>query len=316
MLLEKDAVGIVQSMIRHYSAAAEDDRIDLMEWAESGESELPDDLCASVRRLIDICQLLSQEKTDVLKTHYGVREDIITSLHAYDGDMGVLKQIKKDLRIKGQPPRRMYISDLHFYHSSLNRQMDCRGFSGHEEMNEYMIAQWNKKVRGKDEVFILGDFSIAKGEATNRILQQLKGRKYLITGNHDAFTEDKTFDTSLLKWVRPYAEIRDAGRKVVLSHYPIFCYNGQYRRDGDEQPLTYMLYGHVHNTYDEALVDRFIKETRASMRKSRYDEEAKPIPCQMINCFCMYSDYQPLTLDEWIELDEKRRSTIQYDTMP
>ena len=27
----------------------------------------------------------------------------------------------------------------------------------------------------------------------------------------------------------------------------------------------------------------------------------------MINCFCMYSDYTPLTLDEWIELDAKRR---------
>ena len=28
----------------------------------------------------------------------------------------------------------------------------------------------------------------------------------------------------------------------------------------------------------------------------------------MINCFCMYSDYTPLTLDEWIEADRKRRN--------
>ncbi len=27
------------------------------------------------------------------------------------------------------------------------------------------------------------------------------------------------------------------------------------------------------------------------------------IPSNMINCFCMYSDYEPLTLDELIECD-------------
>lgn len=26
----------------------------------------------------------------------------------------------------------------------------------------------------------------------------------------------------------------------------------------------------------------------------------------MINCFCMYSDYQPLSLDEWIALTKQR----------
>lgn len=30
----------------------------------------------------------------------------------------------------------------------------------------------------------------------------------------------------------------------------------------------------------------------------------------MINCFCMFSDYIPITLDEWIELDAKRRSEM------
>ena len=36
--------------------------------------------------------------------------------------------------------------------------------------------------------------------------------------------------------------------------------------------------------------------------------------CNMINCFCMFSDYIPLTLDDWIRLDKGRRErtdTIQ-----
>ena len=57
---------------------------------------------------------------------------------------------------------RYYISDLHFFHGNLNKRMDNRGFDTVEEMNEYMIKQWNSKVRKNDEVVILGDFSFGK----------------------------------------------------------------------------------------------------------------------------------------------------------
>ena len=30
----------------------------------------------------------------------------------------------------------------------------------------------------------------------------------------------------------------------------------------------------------------------------------------MINCFCMYSDYTPLTPEEWVERDQKRQDLI------
>lgn len=69
-----------------------------------------------------------------------------------------------------------------------------------------------------------------------------------------------------------------------------------------------MLHGHIHKTEDQVLVDRFCTETRATMRKSAHQETAQPVPCQMINCFCMYSDYMPLTLEEWIEYDQRRRN--------
>ncbi|MDC0790754.1 hypothetical protein POG07_16735, partial [Coprococcus comes] len=35
--------------------------------------------------------------------------------------------------------------------------------------------------------------------------------------------------------------------------------------------------------------------------------QTQHIPCNMINCFCMYSNYQPLTLDEWIACDKNRK---------
>lgn len=202
---------------------------------------------------------------------------------------------------------RYYIADLHFFHAAMNDRMDRRGFSSVEEMNEYMVAKWNKKVRRNDEVVILGDLSWGSVEETNALLKQLNGRLYLIQGNHDHFLSKRKVDLSRFIWVKPYEEISDDRRKVVLCHYPIICYNGQYRLDKDGNPKTYMLYGHVHDTIDQKLIEQFQEITRRTMTVNA-QEEARYIPCNMINCFCKYSDYEPLSLDEWIILDEKRRS--------
>ncbi len=205
---------------------------------------------------------------------------------------------------------RYYISDLHFYHENLLSQMDKRGFASCDEMHEYIIDKWNQKVTGKDEVVILGDVSMARGKPTADVLEQLNGRLFLVEGNHDRYLRDRRFDTGLFEWIKPYAELNDNGKKVILSHYPVFCYNGQYRRDKEGNPKTYMLYGHVHNTQDEILVNEFIRQTRQTMHLNPGDTESKSIPCQMINCFCMFSDYTPLSLEEWIETDRERRKKM------
>lgn len=198
---------------------------------------------------------------------------------------------------------RFYIADQHFFHNNLNTAMDKRGFPDAESMNEYMIARWNERVKKKDEVVILGDFSVGTPEQTAEILKRLAGKKFLVAGNHDRFAQSSRFDTSLFGWIHAYKEMSDNGRKVVLCHYPVMCYNGQYRVNSAGEPKTYMLYGHVHNTYDEDLIRHFVRETRESTRLVRGEDAPTHIPCQMINCFCMRSDYRPLTLDEWIALD-------------
>ena len=116
---------------------------------------------------------------------------------------------------------RYYISDLHFFHESLNTQMDCRGFKDAAQMNAYMIKQWNSRVRPKDEVVILGDFSVGKAKETNEVLSQLNGTLYMIKGNHDSYLKDSEFNKERFVWIKPYAEMHDNRRKVVLSHYPI-----------------------------------------------------------------------------------------------
>ena len=206
---------------------------------------------------------------------------------------------------------RYYIADWHFYHKNLLTEMDKRDFESMEQMNEVMIEKWNKKVHARDEVVILGDLSLGNGKETNEILCRLKGRLYLIRGNHDErYLRNKDFDVSRFEWVKDYAELHDNKRKIVLMHYPVLCYTGRFRVGEGGSPLTYMLHGHIHKTEDQVLVDKFCAETRATMRKSAHQETAQPVPCQMINCFCMYSDYTPLTLEEWIEYDQRRRTFL------
>ncbi len=200
---------------------------------------------------------------------------------------------------------RYYIADLHFFHANMNNKMDHRGFATVEEMNEYMINKWNRKVRKNDEVVIIGDLSLGTAAQTNELLQRLNGRLYLITGNHDRFINQQEFKASRFNWIKPYEELSDNKRKVVLCHYPIICYNGQYRTDEEGNPKTYMLYGHVHDTRDQRLIEQFQAITRNTVTINARGEE-QHIPCNMINCFCMYSDYEPLTLDEWIECEKRR----------
>lgn len=200
---------------------------------------------------------------------------------------------------------RYYIADCHFFHAVLNEKMDKRGFSSVEEMNDYMLQKWNERVRTTDTVVVLGDITYGTPEENNALLDKLNGKIWLVQGNHDKFTTSAKYRTDRFEWIRPYEELQDNHRKVICSHYPIMCYNGQYHQKNDGSPKAYMLYGHVHDTVDQRLIEQFQNQTRLTKRIG-FDEALHSIPCHMINCFCKYSDYTPLTLTEWIENDRKR----------
>lgn len=205
---------------------------------------------------------------------------------------------------------KLYISDLHFFHESMLKGLDNRNFQSVNEMNNYMIEKWNSKVQGGDQVIVLGDMFWSKEpNEVNAVLKKLKGKICLIKGNHDhRWLNKEGIDINRFHWIKSYAEFDDHGYNIVASHYPIFCYNHQYILNNDGSARTYMLYGHVHNSHDEVLVNQFQNITRATVLKG--SQENRTIPCHMINCFCMFSDYTPLSLEEWIKVDEARRSNI------
>lgn len=201
-----------------------------------------------------------------------------------------------------------YISDCHFYNPQF---LPWRNFSSIEEETRTMIARWNSRVTDEDEVYILGDFSQGTGEETNRLLRELKGVKTLCIGNHDEYLSDATFERSLFAEITQYKEIEDNGVRVILSHYPLPFYNGQYRHLSEPGALTYMLYGHLHCTYDETLLNHYLSWAKQQERNMQGVDQPVLVECNMINCCCYLCGYMPFTLQEWKKIDQERRKRLE-----
>lgn len=133
-----------------------------------------------------------------------------------------------------QPPRVWVISDTHFGHARVI-EFSKRPYSTADEMDEDMIARWNAVVQPNDIVWHLGDFSWHDKHRTIKIFNRLNGTINLIRGNHD----QKWIDSVGFNKISQYEELHHDGKYVILFHYPIADWNGQYHG-------SYHLYGHVH----------------------------------------------------------------------
>jgi calcineurin-like phosphoesterase family protein len=133
-----------------------------------------------------------------------------------------------------------FTADLHFGHNSIIKHCN-RPFASSEEMDAALIRNWNETVTSRDEVYVLGDFTMQPAEVAHGYLSALKGRKYFIRGNHDRFLYRIDSFGKHFEWVKDYFVLKHCGRMFVLFHYPIAEWDGFFRG-------AIHLYGHVHNS--------------------------------------------------------------------
>ncbi|WP_075292990.1 metallophosphoesterase family protein [Pararhizobium arenae] len=141
--------------------------------------------------------------------------------------------------------RKFYISDTHFMHERL-LDMQPRHFPSIEDHDEHMIEQWNAVVADTDIVYHLGDWGFALSRNADRvreIFHRLRGRKYLVIGNHDVRKDGNLHPTlAALAWAEPPSHAlrtRDGGRDLYLSHYACRTWPSQ-------QYGALHFYGHSH----------------------------------------------------------------------
>ena len=176
-----------------------------------------------------------------------------------------------------------YIADLHFDGEDIIAY-DNRPFDSVEEMNASLIENWNRVVGQEDLTWILGDFCTGDPARWREILCSLNGRKALIVGNHDPADAVEAV-RDCLEDVASYREIEDAGRHVVLCHYPIPSFRDHYLG-------WFHLYGHVHTSFEWN-----VTENARRLLKNLY---LRDDVCRMANVGAMLPcmAYTPRSLDE------------------
>ena len=214
-------------------------------------------------------------------------------------------ELKKNFDFTVEPftmkpiPKNFYISDLHFGHANV-LAYDGRPWVDIAKHDEALIDNWNSTVSNIDTVYILGDVIWAKEKEWPAIICKLNGKKVLVRGNHDP-SQFSAVTKNLFEDIKDYKEIKDDGRNVVLSHYPIPCFNKHFYGE-------YHLYGHVHNSFEYGMM----------LHNRQLMEELYSTPCKMYNVGAMidYMGYTPRTLDQIIKgFDETRELAGNFTTI-
>lgn len=151
------------------------------------------------------------------------------------------------------------IADPHFGHENIIRYCN-RPFESATEMDKALIDNWNKTVSNADIIWVLGDFALASRDYTKSIIKSLRGRKRLILGNHDRYSQE-WYREAGFEFVSPYPILIE--NYIILSHAPLEFLN--------ENCPFFNIYGHVHN--DPRYLDLTKNGACVSIERTEY----KPI---------------------------------------
>lgn len=147
--------------------------------------------------------------------------------------------------MKVQHDKVWFTSDLHFWHKNICKYCN-RPFNTVEEMNEALVTNWNSVVKDDDVVFILGDLGFCGYEKLAPYIARLKGKKYLIQGNHDSDKiVAKLWEADLIEEHYKLTTITVEGdpeipsQVLTLCHFPMVDWY-------DKERGAWMVHGHQH----------------------------------------------------------------------
>jgi len=141
-----------------------------------------------------------------------------------------------------------FTSDLHFGHENLRtfrNEVHGKSFSDVSDVDQWLLANWNSRVRHRDLVWVLGDVAWSKSDL--EWLALCNGRKRLVMGNHDAEGRGISIDDYLPYFESIHGCIKKYG--VVMTHVPIHVESLEFR-------WAHNVHGHIHHK------EQNIKDTR------------------------------------------------------
>ena len=193
-------------------------------------------------------------------------------------------------------PSVFLVSDTHFGHSGVCRftrndgVTKLRPFSDPDEMDEFMIAAWNERVKPNDKVYHLGDVVINRRCLST--LARLNGDKVLIRGNHDIFRDDEY--RQYFRELRAYHVMNG----MILSHIPL--HEASMGRFGTN------IHGHTH-------ANRVMKAHGVNVKTGEvlYSDEIDV----RYHCVCVeQTDFAPILFEDVIKRIEAEGGTVGFKT--
>lgn len=161
-----------------------------------------------------------------------------------------------------------FTADTHIFHKNILKhcperlnqigigELDDEAMSLHDQ---WLIDTWNKKVGKHDVVYIVGDFSFANVEWTQKIMGKLNGKKFIILGNHDKTCSKVEMQNYFVQVTQMKAvvfrkdqwDFLDEDFQVFLCHYPMITWPSKHYGCVEA-------HGHCHgrlDDYNEASTD-------------------------------------------------------------
>ena len=136
-------------------------------------------------------------------------------------------------------PERVWVwSDHHIYHKNICRYAG-RPFDSVHRMNEVML-QNAQHLTDDDFVLFGGDVSFGSTQETKEWLRQIKGRKFLIAGNHDIDRGEKLQVLGKLGFdgVADCFVLEHGDQLLWITHYPL--------QAKDIPTRAINVHGHIH----------------------------------------------------------------------
>jgi calcineurin-like phosphoesterase family protein len=192
-------------------------------------------------------------------------------------------------------PAVFLISDTHFGHAGVCRftrndgVTKLRPWTDPDEMDEFMVAAWNERVRPADKVYHLGDVVINRKAL--KTLARLNGDKVLICGNHDIFRDDEYRE--YFRELRAYHVMNG----MILSHIPV--HEASLGRFGVN------IHGHLH-------ANRVMKPRGVDARtgETLYSDEIDT----RYHCVCVEQtpDFAPILFEDVIKRIEAEGGQVEF----
>ena len=191
------------------------------------------------------------------------------------------------------------MSDSHFGHKNICKGVStwedksgCRNFDTIEEMNKIIIDGINNIVKENDILYHNGDFSFGGVKNILEFRRRINCKEiHLTLGNHDLnilrnVIVDGIPVQELFTSVQHYKEISINKQKIILCHYSMRVWNEHHKN-------SIHLYGHSHSSLEKI-------------------PHGKSIDIGIDNSFKLFGEYRPFSLEEIIEIMNKR-SIISLD---